>query len=208
MQMNADEKEGLGAGLLPSCILRRATTDGVQLVAVQTSSRIAPTSHSHISLEVSVTHLQKAWPTSVEEEAYWQPIREQYMIAPGEVYLNTGSFGSQPRPVFEKMLKILEDVERNPTRHRAEYNSVVDNSRAHLAAFINAPAEDIAFATNVTMAINMVVHGLDCVRAMRFWLQIRSTVRLTTVCIWLNAAMAWWSSASRFPFLPKALKIF
>ena len=108
-----------------------------------------------------MNHLQKAWPTSVAEEAYWESIRKQYMIAPGEVYLNTGSFGSQPRPVFEKMLEILEDIERNPTRHRAEYNSVVDNSRARLAAFVNAPAEDIAFATNVTMAINMVVHGLD-----------------------------------------------
>ncbi len=106
-------------------------------------------------------HICPAWPTSVTEEAYWQSIREQYMIAPDEIYLNTGSFGSQPRPVFEKMLEILKDVERNPTRHRAEYNSVVDSSRAHLAAFINAPAEDIAFATNVTMAINMVVHGLD-----------------------------------------------
>lgn len=106
-------------------------------------------------------HICTAWPTSGAEEAYWQSIRKQYMIAPDEVYLNTGSFGSQPRPVFEKMLEILEDVERNPTRHRAGYNSVVDNSRAHLAAFINAPAEDIAFATNVTMAINMVVHGLD-----------------------------------------------
>ena len=108
-----------------------------------------------------MTHVRTAWQTSVAEEAYWQPIRKQYMIAPGEIYLNTGSFGSQPRPVFEKMLEIMEDVERNPTRHRAEYNSVVDDSRARLAAFINAPAEDIAFATNITMAINMVVHGLD-----------------------------------------------
>ena len=108
-----------------------------------------------------MTPIRTAWPTSVAEEAYWQSIRKEYMIAPDEVYLNTGSFGSQPRPVFEKMLEILEDVERNPTRHRAEYNSVIDSSRAHLAAFINAPAEDIAFATNVTMAINMVVHGLD-----------------------------------------------
>ena len=108
-----------------------------------------------------MTPIRTAWPTSVAEEAYWQSIRKQYMIAPDEVYLNTGSFGSQPRPVFEKMLEILEDVERNPTRHRAEYNSIVDSSRDHLAAFINAPAEDIAFATNVTMAINMVVYGLD-----------------------------------------------
>ena len=108
-----------------------------------------------------MTLVRTAWPTSEVEESYWQPIRKQYMIAPDEIYLNTGSFGSQPRPVFEKMLGIMEDVERNPTRHRAEYNSVVDDSRARLAAFINAPAEDIAFATNITMAINMVVHGLD-----------------------------------------------
>ena len=108
-----------------------------------------------------LTHLCATWPTSAEEEAYWQSIRDQYMIAPDEIYLNTGSFGSQPKPVFEKMMEILEDVERSPTRHRGKYYGVVDNARARLGSFINAPAEDIAFAANVTMAINMAVHGLD-----------------------------------------------
>ena len=32
-----------------------------------------------------VTHLCTAWPTSVAEEAYWQAIRKQYMIAPDEM---------------------------------------------------------------------------------------------------------------------------
>ncbi len=71
-----------------------------------------------------MTHLCTAWPTSVAEEAYWQAIRKQYMIAPDEIYLNTGSFGSQPRPVFEKMLEIIEDVERNPTRDQACFSAV------------------------------------------------------------------------------------
>ena len=108
-----------------------------------------------------LTHLGTAWPTSAAEEAYWQSIRKQYMLAPDEIYLNTGSFGSQPRPVFEKMMEIMEDVERSPTRHRGKYSGAVNDARTRLGAFINAPAEDIAFATNVTMAINMAVHGLD-----------------------------------------------
>ena len=109
----------------------------------------------------TLTHLCATWPTSAEEEAYWQSIRNQYMIAPDEIYLNTGSFGSQPRPVLEKMMEILEDVERSPSRHRGKYHGAVDDARARLGSFINAPAEDIAFASNVTMAINMAVHGLD-----------------------------------------------
>ena len=67
-----------------------------------------------------MTHLCATWPTSAQEEASWQSIREQYMIAPDEIYLNTGSFGSQPKPVFEKMMEILEDVECSPTRHRGK----------------------------------------------------------------------------------------
>lgn len=100
-----------------------------------------------------LTHLCAAWPTSAKEEAYWQPIRNQYMIAPDEIYLNTGSFGSQPKPVFERMMEILEDVERSPSRHRGKYYGAVDDARARLGSFINAPAEDIAFAANVTMAL-------------------------------------------------------
>jgi isopenicillin-N epimerase len=101
------------------------------------------------------------WPTTAEEESYWDGIREQFMVGEGETYFNTGSFGSQPRPVFDSMMRVLQEIEANPTRNRAAHTSREAESRSRLAAFVNAPAEDIAFTTNVTMSINMAVHGLD-----------------------------------------------
>ena len=107
-----------------------------------------------------MTQLDVNWPTSTAEEAYWQTIRRAYMIADDEVYLNTGSVGAQPRPVFEKMTAILKDVECSPIRNRARHSDAVDEGRRRLGVFVNAPSEDIAFTCNVTVAINMVVHGL------------------------------------------------
>ena len=101
------------------------------------------------------------WPTSTDEEAYWQRVRTAYMIAEDEIYLNSGSIGAQPRRVFEKMIAILEDVERSPIRNRAKHAAAVDESRRRLGDFINAPAEDVAFTCNVTVSINMVISGLD-----------------------------------------------
>ena len=101
------------------------------------------------------------WPTSADEEVYWQKIRTAYMFADDEIYLNTGSVGVQPRRVFAKMVAVLTDVERSPIRNRAKHSGAVDESRRRLGGFINAPPEDIAFTCNVTVSINMVVNGLS-----------------------------------------------
>ncbi len=101
------------------------------------------------------------WPTSEDEEVYWLKVRAGYMIDDDEVYLNTGSVGVQPRPVFEKMIAVLKDVERSPIRNRAKHSDAVDESRVRLGEFINAQPEDVAFTCNITVSINMVVNGLD-----------------------------------------------
>lgn len=101
------------------------------------------------------------WPTSADEEVYWQKIRTADMFADDEIYLNTGSVGVHPRRVLEKMVAVLTDVERSPIRNRAKHSGAVDESRRRLGGFINAPPEDIAFTCNVTVSINMVVNGLS-----------------------------------------------
>ena len=103
---------------------------------------------------------QSAWPTNEKEESYWCAIAEQFMIDPREIYLNTGSWGSLPRPVFDSMVKYLELLEGNPTRNRGILVKGMNKARKALGAFLNAPAEDLAFVSNVTVAVNMVVHGL------------------------------------------------
>ena len=107
------------------------------------------------------SHPSTAWPTTSTEECYWRDIRQQYMLVPNEIYLNTGSVGSQPRPVFECMLKGLRKTEQNPTINRTFLLQQVDSARSRLGGFLNIPPEDLAFTANVTVAINMIVHDLD-----------------------------------------------
>ena len=105
--------------------------------------------------------LKKSWPTTHKAEAYWRDIAAGFMHAPDESYLNTGSWGVLHRSVFDALVKGLEELEGNPTRNRARLVDRLNQARRDLGAFINAAPADLAFTTNVTIAINQVVHGLD-----------------------------------------------
>ena len=102
----------------------------------------------------------QSWPTSVEEERHWNGIRETHLLNRNEIYLNTGSYGSLHRSVFGCLVDGLNRVEANPTRMRGQLDSEAGVARERLATFLNAAAEDIAFTTNVTVSLNMVVNGL------------------------------------------------
>jgi selenocysteine lyase/cysteine desulfurase len=95
-----------------------------------------------------------SWPTTPEEEAYWQNIEE--------IYLNTGSWGSMPYAVFETMTDKLKELEGNPTRNRKPLAQSTEHAREMLADFVHASAADITFLPNVTVAINIVLHGHLC----------------------------------------------
>ena len=101
-----------------------------------------------------------SWPTTPKEEAYWQHIASKFMIPKEETYLNTGSWGSLPYAAFETMTQKLKELEGNPTRNRKCLIKGMEHARGMLANFVRAPAENIAFLPNVTVAINMVLHGL------------------------------------------------
>ena len=105
--------------------------------------------------------LKKSWPTTNKAEAYWRDIAAGFMHAPDESYLNTGSWGVLHRSVFDALVKGLEELEGNPTRNRAGQVDRLNQARRDLGAFLNAAPADLALTTNVTIAINQVVHGLD-----------------------------------------------
>lgn len=102
-----------------------------------------------------------AWGSTAREEGYWRKIRRQFLLSPGEVYLNTGSWGAQPRPVYERLIAGLRELEASPTAHRALLRDRMAEARGELAGFLGVCPEDLAFTVNVTAAVNMVVLGLD-----------------------------------------------
>ena len=84
-----------------------------------------------------------------------------FLLDPSIHFLNHGSFGACPRPVFETYQRWQVELERQPVeflgRRAAE---LLAESRAALAAYLGAAADDVVYFPNPTTAINMVARNV------------------------------------------------
>ncbi len=84
-----------------------------------------------------------------------------WSLDPRIAFLNHGSFGAAPSPVLEAQDRLRERLEAEPVRFfTRELETLLDDARAALAAFIGAPAEDLAFVPNATTGANAVLRSL------------------------------------------------
>ena len=89
-------------------------------------------------------------------------LAEQYLLDPDVVYLNHGSFGAVPRPVFDSYQHWQRELEANPSNflgRRAP--ELLAAAREKLGAFINASGNDLTFVPNVTYGLNIVARSLS-----------------------------------------------
>lgn len=89
------------------------------------------------------------------------PSRDDFLLEPGLVFLNHGSFGAVPRRVHEAAEALRVEMERNPVDwlgRRAD--DLLEEARRRLARFVGAHHDDLVFFPNPTTAINMVVRSL------------------------------------------------
>ncbi len=82
------------------------------------------------------------------------------MLEPGYHYLNHGSFGACPQPVFAAYQAWQLRLERHPGRYMAEIADLLAESRAALAAYLNVPPGDLVYFPNPTTALNMAIRSL------------------------------------------------
>ena len=83
-----------------------------------------------------------------------------YLLSETTSFINHGSFGAVPRPVFEQRNKYLEQMEHGPDEWFRSLNNLLLKNRDCLAKLINCDPEDVVFAENVTEAINDVMWSL------------------------------------------------
>lgn len=91
-------------------------------------------------------------------------MKELFLLDPEVVYLNHGSFGACPRPVFEAYQRLQRELERQPVEFLAlerRLPAALDEARHALAAYVGADPSKLSFATNATSAINTVVRSLE-----------------------------------------------
>lgn len=85
-----------------------------------------------------------------------------FLLDPSVAFLNHGSFGAVPKPVFKTYQTWQRELERQPVEflgRRAP--QLLATARAALGRFLGARAEDLVFTTNVTEALNIVVRSLN-----------------------------------------------
>jgi len=97
-------------------------------------------------------------------------IRQEFLLDPDIKYLNHGSFGACPKPVFRVYQEWQVELERNPLDYYTrrlkglfthDVSGPLEDARKNLADFVGAEAEGLIFTPNVTIALNAIAHSIE-----------------------------------------------
>ncbi len=88
-------------------------------------------------------------------------LKALFLLDPDVVFLNHGSFGACPLPVFETYQTWQRELERQPVAFLGrQAAALMAHARAQLAAYLGAAADEIVYFPNPTTAMNMVARSL------------------------------------------------
>jgi len=86
-----------------------------------------------------------------------EQLRNEFLVRKDLTFLNFGSFGACPRPIFERYQQYQLELEQEPVlfivKTGMEY---LQHSRETLAAFLNCSADDLVYLVNPSHAVNLV----------------------------------------------------
>lgn len=89
-------------------------------------------------------------------------LKEFFLLDPQVVFLNHGSFGACPRPVFEKYQEWQRLLERQPVQFLGvELDNLLLQSRRILGDYIHAQSSDLVYILNATHGVNIVIRSLQ-----------------------------------------------
>jgi isopenicillin-N epimerase len=87
-------------------------------------------------------------------------LRQEFLLDPDVVFLNHGSFGATPDPVFAEYGRWQRELERQPVEflgRRAE--DLLDDARAAMSDYLGCARDDLVFVPNATTGINVVARS-------------------------------------------------
>jgi isopenicillin-N epimerase len=89
-------------------------------------------------------------------------LRSKFILDREITFLNHGSYGSCPKPVFEAYQKYQTDLEIHPIKFMQEdVYRLLEISRESLSHYINCDKDDLIFVSNPTQAVGNVIHNIS-----------------------------------------------
>jgi isopenicillin-N epimerase len=90
-----------------------------------------------------------------------EELRREFLLDPKVAFLNHGSFGSCPRPVFERYQAWQRELEAAPIDFiDRRLPALLDDARAALAEYVGCSPRDLAFVQNATTGVNLAARSL------------------------------------------------
>lgn len=87
-------------------------------------------------------------------------LHDEFLLDPNVIYLNHGSFGATPRPVFESYQRWQRELENQPCKFFGRAHELLEHSREILADYIGTQKDNLAYVTNATTGINIAAHSI------------------------------------------------
>jgi isopenicillin-N epimerase len=93
---------------------------------------------------------------------FMMSLKEYFLLDPTVVFLNHGSYGATPKPVFEAYQNWQRRLEQQPVLFLGrELPDLLFDSRAVLGQYLNADADDLVYIPNATYGVNIIAHSLQ-----------------------------------------------
>ena len=90
-------------------------------------------------------------------------LKSQFLLDPTVVFLNHGSFGATPKPVFREYQRWQRDLEKQPVEFLSStrrFAGLMADARAVLGTYLGTQAQNLVYTQNVTISLNIVARSL------------------------------------------------
>lgn len=88
-------------------------------------------------------------------------MKSQFLLDPEITFLNHGSFGACPKPIFEEYQRFQLELENEPVYFiQKKMAGYLKTAKDALAAYIGCGANDFFFTPNPTFAVNTIMRSL------------------------------------------------
>lgn len=88
--------------------------------------------------------------------------KDLFLLDPNIVFLNHGSFGATPKPVFEAYQNWQLQLERQPVEFLGRNaGEMMQAARTKLGLYLHTAADNLVFVTNATHGLNIIARSLS-----------------------------------------------
>jgi len=89
-------------------------------------------------------------------------LRKYFMLDSKVIFLNHGSFGATPRPVFHEDQRWQRELEKQPVEFLGRrITRLMAESRTVLGKYLGTHADNVVYTQNVTISLNVVARSLE-----------------------------------------------